>query len=208
MCKRVAAALHTFTYHLTPMINNHGPMSVLLSWIARSACRIALLCLLTCRSYAESPVVDNDLVYRIKAAYLYNLSKFIQWPNEVRADQSPIDICLMGSNPFKEYIFKLEQRQARGRPIKIIQQPAADKLSQCDMMFFPIDDPQTDHDLMAVKDRNILTVGESETFIQQGGLINLSLENGRVQLTINNSKARQHGFTISANLLEIARQVD
>lgn len=208
MCKRVAAALHTFTYHITAMINNHGPMSAIFSCIARLTSRIALLCLLTCRTYAESPVVDNDLVYRIKAAYLYNLSKFIQWPNEDKAVASAIDICIMGNNPFKDYIFKLEQRKARGRPIKIMVDPANDKLSQCDLMFFSANDAQINQMLLAVKKYSILTVGESETFIQQGGLINLSLENGRVQLSINNSKAKADGFTISANLLEIARQVD
>ena len=150
----------------------------------------------------------TDLEYRIKAAYLYNLSKFIQWPGEVANTQETIDICLFGGNPFNDYIYKLEEREARGRPIKIINNPAADKLLSCEIVFVPINANKPDEFLATVQASNILTVGESDRFIGQGGLINLNLENGRVQLTINNTKAKNRGFIISANLLEIARQVD
>ena len=150
----------------------------------------------------------SDLEYRIKAAYLYNLSKFIQWPGETADSQEPIDICLFGSNPFNDYIYKLEQRKARGRPIKIIDNPASEQLTNCEIIFVPVNASKSNEFLASLKSTNILTVGESDVFIGQGGIINLNLENGRVQLTINNTKAKNSGFIISANLLEIARKVD
>jgi hypothetical protein len=157
-------------------------------------------------AYAEA--IDNDLEYRIKAAYLYNLSKFIIWPNEAKDSTEPIHVCLFDNNPFKDYIFKLEQRKARGRPLKIIEKPSTEQLAECDIMFVPINAAAVQPMLVeAIKTKHVLTVGETEEFLEQGGLITLNLENDRVQLTIANDRAKQQGFEISANLLEVARQV-
>jgi hypothetical protein len=171
-------------------------------------CQIIFICVLFSACIAHAQTDQNDLEYRIKAAYLYNLSKFIQWPDEPETSQEPIDICLFHSNPFKDYIYKLEQRKARGRPIRIISLPSPEKLKECEMVFVPINTPRPEQFFSALHSSDILTVGESEIFIKYGGLINLSLENGRVQLSINNTKAKKQGFVISANLLEIARQVE
>jgi len=161
-------------------------------------------------SHADTNVTVNqlELEYRIKAAYLFNLSKFIEWPDESINSQASIDICLIGGNPFGDYIYKLEQRNARGRPINIIDAPATDTLSSCEMIFFKGNVQQPDNFLGNLQSSKSLTVGESDVFINQGGLINLAIENGRVQLTINNVMAKKMGFTISANLLEIARLVE
>lgn len=158
-------------------------------------------------SFADTQANQSELEYRIKAAYLFNLSKFIEWPDESVKSAESIDICLVGGNPFSDYIYKLEQRNARGRPINIVEGPTTDNLNTCEMIFFAANSKPDDF-LRNLQSNKSLTVGESDVFITHGGLINLTIENGRVQLTINKTMAKKMGFTISANLLEIARLVE
>ena len=168
----------------------------------------SLLITLNVHADGSEPINQAELEYRIKAAYLFNLSKFIEWPDEAANSTETIDICLIGGNPFSDYIYKLEQRKARGRAIKIIDGPTSDKLNTCEMIFVASKTADAANVLNNQGIGKSLTVGESEVFITQGGLINLAIENGRVQLTINNTMAKKLGFTISANLLEIARLVE
>jgi hypothetical protein len=148
--------------------------------------------------------------YRIKAAYLYNLSKFITWPDEGAQDKSaPVMICVYGYNPFGQYLEKLQERTVKGRPIAIRYVNDHQPISGCQILFISQHNTTTPKALtMSPSSSPVLTVSDDEDFLNHGGLVALVTVNNNVQLDINLSRAKQAGFIISANLLEVARKIE
>ena len=156
--------------------------------------------------------------YKIKATYLYNLIKFIRWPNnELKnsdtnsppntAVSSTTRICIYGHNPFSQYLDKLTLKKAKGKKIsvKYIHRETVQPL--CDMLFIAEQSQLTAEKLQELIQLPVLSVGESSEFLDIGGLISLTVKNNNVQLQINHSQAKAKGFEISSNLLEIAKRV-
>jgi hypothetical protein len=163
------------------------------------------------QSNAEDTTISRE--YKIKTDYLFNLIKFISWP--VQSNQrKPIttQICIYGVSPFDRYLDKLSNKKAKGRAIKISYIDYEKSIDSCTIIFVPR--PINTADLKFSKallndvgNKPILTVGESNHFLDQGGLINLAIAENNVQLHINLTKAKGIGFEISGNLLEIAKVI-
>ncbi|MEE8058075.1 MAG: YfiR family protein [Pseudomonadales bacterium] len=153
--------------------------------------------------------------YKIKAAYLYNLIKFIHWPTRTSRQSSSQDdipqlatsICVYGKNPFSQHLNKLTTRQAKGRPIEISYIKKEEKLPRCDIVFIAKDSQFPTEILNELFKQPLLTVGESRSFLNSGGIIGLVVKNNKVQLQINLTQAKTIGFEISGNLLEIAKYI-
>lgn len=168
---------------------------------------------LFCASFARTvPAATDDLAreYRIKAAYLYNLSKFITWPDEATQDKStPVMICVYGYNPFGQYLEKLQERTVKGRPIAIRYVNDRQPINGCQILFISQHNTAMPRQLAAPSASSpVLTVSDDEDFLSHGGLVALVTVNNNVQLDINLSRAKQAGFIISANLLEVARKIE
>lgn len=148
--------------------------------------------------------------YRIKAAFLYNLTKFITWPDEKTwAANAPIAVCIYGFNPFDTYIRKLEQRTAKGRAIALRYPSQPDQLKECQAVFVSQYNTQKP-DLQKIRAElpALLTVGDDHDFIANQGMIGLVAAGNNVQLNIHLTRAREAGFSVSADLLEIAHKVE
>lgn len=175
-----------------------------IGWVALAALALAV----TSAAYAE----ELSREYRIKAAFLYNLTKFITWPDEKSWPAgAPITICVYGFNPFETYLEKLGARMAKNRPIALRYLPANTSpiSSECQILFVSQYNT-TQPDLMRGKSTapTVLTVGDDPDFIAHHGQIGLVAVGNNVQLDVNLTRAREAGFTVSANLLEIARKID
>jgi len=144
--------------------------------------------------------------YQIKAAYIYNFIKFIDWPPESPQGQST-RICVLGSHPFAKYLDSLEKNKAKGKPIEIIHISDDAGLSACNILYILKDTVDTGEVLAKWSPSPILTVGENSSFLNNGGIINLVLVANKIQVHINQKHAREVGFRISGNLLEIATVV-
>ncbi len=170
---------------------------------------IALLALL-----AVTPARSEELSreYRIKAAFLYNLTKFITWPNEKAwAADAPITICVYGFNPFDTYLEKLSERTAKNRRIAVryLSANTGSVIDICQVVFVSqYNTAQPELLKTPILSQPVLTVGDDPDFIPHNGLIGLVAVGNNVQLDIDLTRARQAGFMVSANLLEIAHKID
>ncbi len=168
---------------------------------------LSLLALIAIASRAGSDDLSRE--YRIKAAYLYNLGKFITWPNEdERPKDAPITLCVYGYNPFEDYLEKLQERQIRGRSIAVRFVGEHDTIEGCQLLFISKLNT-TQPKLLSAQPPYppILTVSDDQDFLDHGGEISLVTLSNNVQLDINLTRAKQAGFSISANLLEIAHRI-
>jgi len=146
--------------------------------------------------------------YQIKAAYLYNFAKFVEWPPEVLSRKDdPIRICIVGENPFGNYLNEsTEEKTINGRKLLVRRLKAGESLRGCQVAF--ISSSERTHlrtILENVNRASVLTVGETEGFAALGGVINFTMEESRVRFEINVDAAERAGLKISSKLLSLAK---
>src|SRR5579871_6206304 len=149
--------------------------------------------------------------YEVKAAFLYNFAKFVEWPSQVfPASSAPLRICILGHDPFGSSLDNIIQGKAvAGRPITHLRLQAAADARSCHVLFLGSSDPDTlKQALYHLRDAPVLTVSECQDFLAFGGMINFVLEQDRVRFEINLAAAEQHHLKLSSKLLSVARVVN
>jgi YfiR/HmsC-like len=142
-----------------------------------------------------------SLEYQVKAAYLFNFAKFIEWPPA--AQSGPLTICVAGQNPFGDVLEEtLRGEMVNGRPLamRVIAGPEP----SCHVVFVPQGAGTTAY-LRAAQGSPILTVGETADFLSEGGIIRFVLEAGKVRFQIDSKAAERAELRISSHLLRLAR---
>jgi YfiR/HmsC-like len=167
-----------------------------------------LICLLSSFA-AYSQTVDSPVEYQVKAAFLLNFTKFIDWPPASFANpDSPITICILGKDPFGPVLDEIVQGEKvndRKVTVQRISQPAGPQTCQVVFVSTPEKDmPKT----LGSLGRGVLTVGEGDRFLRDGGMVALVLDNRRVRFDINQTAAAGAGLSLSARLLNVAREVE
>lgn len=152
---------------------------------------------------------QEDLEDKVKAAFVYNFAKFVDWPADSTA-AGDFQICVAGQDSLGSKISRtLEGKTLRNRTIRV--RPISwttDELTGCHMLYLNgSGSPNVERMLDAAQKKPILTIGEGENFNRNGGIIRFLLVDGKVRFTINQAAARTSGLNISAKLLEVAFRV-
>jgi hypothetical protein len=153
---------------------------------------------------------EEGAEYPVKLAFLYNFTKFVEWPpDSYRAPSAPLLICIVGHDPFSQILeAELRTRNVGGHPVEVRALKPNDKLSLCQIVFVPATEKQHAGRIVSgLKGSNTLTVGETDGFAVQGGIINLTVEANNVHFEINRLAAERAGLKISSRLLSIAKIV-
>lgn len=153
---------------------------------------------------ALAMAADTDLEAKVKSAYLFHLTKFVDWPN-LPADS--VRICIVGSDSIGSQIGELGNRTVREHPLRIEVDNITDP-ARCQVLFIGRGEKRSSELLARVRGQGVLTVGERDDFARTGGVVGFYLDAGKVKLEINPEAARQANLRISSKLLEVARQVN
>jgi hypothetical protein len=177
-------------------------VAVLIRW------RRLRLALLLVPAFVAGAGAQAGLEYEVKAAFLYNFMRFVEWPSESPRVEEPFRVCLAGDDPFGGGLERtIGSDQIDGRPIVVERVPIAGVSARCQIVFVP--NSQTANAaavLRALGTSPVLTVGESSGFLQAGGMVNLIVEAGHVRFDVNVAPATARGLKISSKLLRIARR--
>jgi YfiR/HmsC-like len=161
--------------------------------------RLALILALASSAILRGQEVP--LEYQVKAAFLFNFAKFVEWPPEAPA--GPLQICVAGRNVFGDALVETVRGETiNGRPlaVRVILEPEPG----CHIIFVPRGAAAAAY-LRAAGSSPSLTVGESPEFISQGGIVNFRLEGTSVRFEIDPEAAERAGLRISSRLLRLAR---
>ena len=144
--------------------------------------------------------------YQLKAAFLYNLPKFVEWPAQSFQPGDPLVICVLGKNPFGSALKEAVQgKVVRDRPLAVKAIDDAGQACGCQVLFVSSSERKHFPSILAATAAlDILTVGDSDSFIGGGGAVNLRLEDGKVRIEINPDAAEPHHLKISSKLLSLA----
>jgi hypothetical protein len=146
--------------------------------------------------------------YQVKAAFLYNFARFVDWPAGSLSD-SIFVLGVVGDDPFGSSLDRVvDDKTIRGRNIVVRRYKRASDIQTCHLLF--ISESERDNVgkiLDRVEKRPILTVSEIDGFIARGGMINFTIESKRVRFDINSGAAERVDLRVSARLLQLARNV-
>lgn len=142
--------------------------------------------------------------YQVKAAFIYNFAKFIDWPS----GSDGMTLCLLGEDPFDRDIDIIRGKPVKGRALAVKRIKAVQEAAGCKILFIsPAMKAGVTQIVAELKGSHVLTIGDTEGFAQQGVIINFYLEGENVRFEINIEAAKHAGIQISSNLLKLARIV-
>jgi hypothetical protein len=199
--------------HRTP--SGHSRRRLLLTLDSRRIRRATLFFVVACsllsnacpEAFARN---DESAEYPIKLGFLYNFTKFVEWPAESYRDAgAPLTICIVGRDPFSADLeAELRTRKVGEHPVQVKALKATDPLSGCHIVFVPA--TEKGHFDIIMKDlagSSSLTVGESDGFAAMGGVINLIVEENKVHFEVNPLAAERARLKISSKLMTMAKIV-
>jgi ribosome-associated protein YbcJ (S4-like RNA binding protein) len=176
------------------------------------------------RTWADSTASRE---YQVKAAFLYNFIKFVDWPKEKVTDpNAPLTIGIIGKDPFEDAFEPLQEKAARDRKV-VIQRfegfveleksgkkkkdqphPKSQDIQKCHLLFICPSESERIADIIAsVKGHSVLTVADTQGFLESGGIINFIMEEQKVRFEINVTNARRAKLQIRSQLLRLAKRV-
>jgi hypothetical protein len=170
------------------------------------SCIIALGVLFSAGARAQ--VTDQ---YRVKAAFLYNFAKFVEWPPQsFQAPSVPFVIGVVGKNPFGNALVEaVAGKTLAGQPFQVREVTDPQQAADCQILFVSASERKHLKPLLdAIENCGVLTVGETENFAAEGGIINFKIEGGSIRFQINLAAARKQQLRISAKLLSLAEIVE
>jgi hypothetical protein len=154
---------------------------------------------------AQEGAVSED---QVKAAFLYNFARFIEWPASAFSSEStPITLGVLGNDSFANTLSNLlREKKAHSRSFVVKKLTTASEASTCQIVFLAREEARKTAQITeAVKKQPILTIGETEEFLTNGGIIYLLKDDKQLRFDINVTAAEESKLTISSHLLRLAR---
>jgi|HubBroStandDraft_5_1064220.scaffolds.fasta_scaffold50469_2 hypothetical protein len=176
----------------------------------RQGATAALAAALVVCATPSSAQNSSSTEYQLKAAFLFNFAKFIDWPPEsFESPQSPFSICVIGKDPFGRAIDdELQGKSIGSRSVAVQRMRDAASARHCQIVFVgAMEDRSPAGIIEALRGTNVLLVGESGGFATSGGTIQFTLEENHVRFLINTDAADRAGLKFSSKLLALAKIV-
>jgi hypothetical protein len=148
--------------------------------------------------------------YQMKARYLRKIPSFVEWPpSAANTSKAAFQMCTLGDYPFRTRLAQeVGSVTVSGRRIALRWVHKEQKLDGCEVIFFSRSEAKHYGKILeGLKGKSVLTVGESEGFLEAGGMVELSFENDRLQMEVNLVAARNANLKVDARLLAMAKRV-
>ncbi len=194
---------------------------------------LAVMYVFSCMSPAAAQSTSN-YEYRLKATFMYQFVNFIDgWKfqqeknennNNKENKEKIILLGIIGKDPFRDAFKPLMEKTVRDRKIKVRRfegfsklksqdenvtvHPKTDQIKKCDLLFVCSSEQQYTNEILdPLRNEKILTIAETEGFLEKGGIINFIIEKSKVHFEINVVGAKRAKLTIRSKLLRLATRV-
>jgi hypothetical protein len=163
---------------------------------------------LTCLGGSLPAAEDASFEYKLKAGFLFNFAKFVQWPSKVLpAADSPITIGVFEDDPAAPVLQEVlaGDKRANGRPVTVKLLHTNSPPQGCHILFLGRSKKGASAEVLAqTRAEPILTVGEADHFAEHGGIINFVRKDESFRFEVNLQLAEQVGLKVSAKLASLA----
>ncbi len=160
----------------------------------------SLAVLLVCGLLA-SAASGSSHEYQIKAAFIYNFLRYIEWPSE----RNTYSLGILGEDPFEGGLDQFEKKPLGGKNITVKVVKSAKEARSCDVLFISSTEAdKLDGTLAALKGAPVLTISDLPSFTDHGGQIGFTTERNRVRFIVNTDALSASDLKASSNLLKLA----
>lgn len=141
--------------------------------------------------------------YLIKAAILYKIATFTEWPSGVYANATaPFTVCVLGQDPFGKALDTIAGKRIDGRPVAISRIAQVEEASRCHLLFISESDAEKRARIIRhLAGRPILTVCDEPCSTQPSGIVHLEVVSERIRFAIDTDSAQSAGLKFSFRLL-------
>jgi hypothetical protein len=171
------------------------------AWLGIAA---VLACIVASLAGADPNSVGE---YQLKAVFLFNFAKFVEWPGQAFTDpRDPFTICLAGANPFGSSLDdEVRGKTVANRSISIRLVSSPEQVRKCQILFVPASERKRERGLLeALQGLSVLTVGDTDDFTANGGIVQFKLIDARLHFKIAHEAAERANLRISSKLLSLA----
>jgi hypothetical protein len=148
--------------------------------------------------------------YDVKAAFLFNFCKYVEWPESAFATPSePISLCVLGENPFGSTLEDaVRSKTVNGRGLAVRSLASLSPDDRCHVVFVAASErSRLDNTIARLASHPVLTVTDIDSAAEHGTIIGLTTEENRVRFEVNLVAARQAGLKLGSQLLKVASRV-
>jgi hypothetical protein len=159
----------------------------------------------SCVPSAQAQSKPNE--YQVKAAYLYNFGRFIEWPTSASAAKGdPFTICVLGQDPFGPALnTTLADEAINGQNVVARRIPSPQDALSCRILFISSSESERLKQILAILgDASVLTVSDLPQFTQRGGMVQLVLDGNKVRFEVNLTPVERAHLAMSSQLLKVA----
>ncbi|HXS74778.1 MAG TPA: YfiR family protein [Terracidiphilus sp.] len=151
---------------------------------------------------ASHPLLSQQQDERaVRTAFIYNLTKYVDWPKT----HSTLIICVFGPGTTGGDLKRVLNGKASGdRKLQVMLQSTEPEMQRCNIAYFPGLTRDQSHSLNTAVSRSVLSVGEDEAFVREGGMVAFVRSGDSIQIQVNIDAVQAAGLTISSRLLDLA----
>jgi hypothetical protein len=189
----------------TPSVRRSGPYGRA-AWCKLAARLLLIACILTGGS-GLAVAADSPSEYRLKAAFLLNFAKFVEWPaGAFPNNRSPMNLCVIGDDPFGSALDQIILgKKIDGRDISALRKRRQEDLRTCQIVFISRSEEKVLPEILnSLKSVIALVVGESPDFAARGGDIQFYMDDNKVRFCVNVDAVQRAHLIVSAKLLALA----
>ncbi len=146
--------------------------------------------------------------YEVKAAFLANFAQFAKWPGAAFSDaNAPFAIGVLGDDPFGGALESIVKgRLVSGRKVVVRRARRPEEVRNCQIVFISNSERARVVEIISsFQMASILTVGETDQFVNQGGMVGFFMEGDKVRFAINHGTAKRSGLELSSRLIKLAK---
>lgn len=173
----------------------------------------ATVMLVLCATLAEPTASLSRLAdtteYQVKAAFIYNFVKFVQWPADAFLEKAgaSISLCILGRDELGDALEGLNGKSAQGRIFSVRRIDRPGEADRCQVLYLCRSERERMRAILKGIKAGVLTIGDMKSFASAGGIINFVLTQKKVSFEINVEAAEKAGLKISSQLLKLAKIV-
>lgn len=157
----------------------------------------------------EKRVENNE--YEVKAAFIYNFTKFIEWEGENLKSSSSFKVCIFKNSPIESYLKEiLKDKKINGKKTEISTVDNIENINDTHILFIPgnISAKEFKTCIAKSKLKNTLIVSEKAGRIEIGSCINFLVVANKVKFEVNLSSLKKNKLKASSQLLKLAERIE
>jgi hypothetical protein len=185
-----------------------------LSWLRRPGSRLSrcavlgLALLLPAALPGPGACESSSGEFSLKAAFIYNFSKFVEWPESAYRGRRDFCIATLGRSPLDRELAALSGKVVQGRSIVFRKVNSPEDATQCQVLVISRSErAKLEEILDTLRDLPVLTIAEGDDFCKKGGMLSLEKENGKIVFDVNFRETQRAKLKPNSQLLKLGRRI-